>query len=117
MNRLLPALIASAVYTGTAANTAVATLSLPTAGTYRVEIDVCSQDTVAVGKGLVVEHRNAGDTATNNRLGGCSAGESRTIVVERLVVAAGEKVRVITGSAAPAASSQQVASIRAYPIM
>jgi hypothetical protein len=101
---------------GTAAapalNTAIAAGAIaPESGWYIVEADVAAMDTVAVGKGMVVEHRNAANSATTRQLGGCVAGESRSIRCERLYMLTGERVRVVSGSAAGAASSLYVARV------
>lgn len=85
-------------------------------GTYCVEWELAAQDTVAVGKGMVVEHRNAANAATVHRLGGCAAagqihGKAYVHIAEN------ERIRVIAGTAAGAASSQYVAAISVYSII
>lgn len=87
------------------------------AGTYLVEICIASMDTVAVGKGILVEHRNAANAATNSVLASCVAGESRTMIVRRLTVAANERIRAVAGPAAGAASSLYSATIAVYPTL
>lgn len=44
------------------------------AGSYDFDIRLAASDTIAVGKGLVVEHRNAANNATLFNLGGVIAG-------------------------------------------
>lgn len=87
-----------------------------TAGTYLVEFNLAAQDTLAVGKGMVIEHRNAANSATTLRLGGCTAGGSESGTIRRLTLATNERVRVIAGTAAGAASSQYVAHLALYPV-
>lgn len=84
------------------------------AGTYLIEFQLAAMDTLAVGKGMVIEHRNAANSATLNQLGGCVAGGSESGTIMRLTVAINERVRVIAGSAAGAASSLYVAHVAAY---
>lgn len=81
------------------------------AGDYELEIQLLASDTIAVGKGLVVEHRNAANNANINVLGGCTAGETVDISIAKLAIALNERVRVIAGTAAGAASSMYVSAI------
>lgn len=82
-----------------------------TAGDYELEIQLVASDTVAVGKGLVVEHRNAANNANINVLGGCTAGETVDISIARITIATNERIRVIAGTAAGAASSMYISAI------
>lgn len=86
------------------------------AGEYYVEFNLFAMDTVAVGKGLVVEHRNAANGATLKILGGAVAGQNGSDEVARLTVAANERIRAIAGTAAGAASSLYGARISVYKI-
>lgn len=81
------------------------------AGDYELEIQLAISDTVAVGKGLVIEHRNAANSANINVLGGCTPGETVDISIDKIAVALNERIRVIAGTAAGAASSMYVSSI------
>jgi len=81
------------------------------AGDYELRIELAASDTVAVGKGLVVEHRNAANSANINVLGGCPAGGQKDIHIPKLTLALNERVRVIAGTAAGAASSMYVSAI------
>jgi hypothetical protein len=82
------------------------------AGTYDFDIHMAVSDTVAVGKGLVIEHRNAVNNANINVLGGATPnGGAETVNIRRLVLATNERVRVIAGTAAGAASSMYVSAI------
>lgn len=84
------------------------------AGVYFLDMLLAASDTVAVGKGLVVEHRNAANGANVNVLGAVPAGGclAKRVVVK---IAAGERVRVIAGTAAGAASSMYASSLCAIP--
>jgi len=94
-----------------AANAVQATTGPLPAGTYDFEIILLASDTVAVGKGLVVEHRNAADGATLQTLGGIAAPDSRQISLKGVTLALNERIRVIAGTAAGAASSMYVSAI------
>ena len=82
------------------------------AGDYDLEIQLACQDTNAVGKGMVVEHRNAANGATLHNLGGCAAPDSNTSKLTRYTLLLNERIRVIAGTAAGAAASSYVATIR-----
>jgi hypothetical protein len=47
---------------------------------------------LAAGKALLVEHRNAGNSATVNTLGGVPAGASRSNDIGRVTLAQNERV-------------------------
>lgn len=81
------------------------------AGDYDFDITLCASDTVAVGKGLVLEHRNAANNATVANLGGIPASASDQIRLRRYTIATNERLRVIAGTAAGAASSMYVSAI------
>lgn len=81
------------------------------AGDYDFDIFLCTSDTVAVGKGLVVEHRNAANSATLQTLHAIPAGMSDNIRIRRYTMATNERLRVIAGTAAGAASSMYVSAI------
>lgn len=82
------------------------------AGTYDFDVHLAVADTVAVGKGLVIEHRNAANNANVNVLGGCTPnGGAVSLCIRRLTLAANERIRVIAGTAAGAASSMYVSAI------
>ena len=94
-----------------AANAVQATTGALTAGTYDFVITCLVSDTVAVGKGLVIEHRNSADAATLQNLGGCVPGDAEQFELRSLVIATNERIRVIAGTAAGAASSMYVSAI------
>ena len=81
------------------------------AGDYDFDIQLLASDTTAVGKGLVVEHRNAANNATLQTLGGCAAPDSIEIHLRRYTMATNERIRVIAGTAAGATSSMYVSAI------
>jgi hypothetical protein len=105
---------ASALSIAPAANAVLADTGALAAGTYLVEINLAASAVAAAGKHIQVEHRNAANAATVNYLGGCSGGQMFSTIVERVVVAAGERVRAVVGAVAFAASEGAIASIRAY---
>jgi hypothetical protein len=81
------------------------------AGDYELHIHLASSDTVAVGKGLIVEHRNAANGATLRQFGGIGAADAIDIDVPRVTLALNERIRVIAGTAAGAAASFYVSTI------
>lgn len=85
------------------------------AGDYTIDVELDAAAALAAGKALVVEHRNAANSAVVKQLGGCAAGQSRTLSIRRLTLAANERVRVVTGAVAFAASETATAAIQAYP--
>lgn len=94
------------------ANAVQATTGALAAGDYEIRVHLACADTVAVGKGLVVEHRNAADNANINVLGACTPnGGGCDIYIPRITLALNERIRVIAGTAAGAASSMYVSSI------
>ena len=95
-----------------AANAVQADTGQLAAGDYDFDINLACADTVAVGKGLVVEHRNAANNANINVLGGCTPnGGAIHIQVRKITLAVNERIRVIAGTAAGAASSMYVSAI------
>jgi hypothetical protein len=97
-----------------AAAVVVDTGALP-AGDYTIDVELDAAAVLAAGKALVVEHRNAANAATVKQLGGCSAGQSRTLTIRRLTLAANERVRVVVGAVAFGAGETGTAAIQAYP--
>lgn len=81
------------------------------AGDYDFDINLAAADTLAVGKGLVVEHRNAANGATLFNLGGCVAGQPMRLQFRRYTIVTNERIRVIAGTAAGAASSMYISAI------
>lgn len=81
------------------------------AGDYDFDIELLASDVAAVGKGLVVEHRNAANAATLQTLGGCAVPGQVELHLRRYTMASNERLRVIAGTAAGAASSMYVSAI------
>jgi hypothetical protein len=81
------------------------------AGDYDFDVYLVVSDTVAVGKGLVIEHRNAANGATLQTLGGVSTQGELALRFRRYTMAANERLRIIAGTAAGAASSMYVSAI------
>jgi hypothetical protein len=81
------------------------------AGDYDFDVHLGVSDTVAVGKGLVLEHRNAANGATLQSLAVCAAGAVEDFQIRRYTLALNERLRVIAGSAAGAAASLYVSAI------
>lgn len=103
---------ASARNIAPAANAVQATTGTLAAGDYDFDILLAVSDTVAVGKALVVEHRNAADSATLQNLGGCTPnGGAVQLALRRYTIAANERIRVVVGAVAGAATSLYVSAI------
>jgi hypothetical protein len=81
------------------------------AGEYDFYFAMSESDTAAAGKGLIVEHRNAANSATLQTLGGCPAGDSSAFSLQGYGVGDQERIRVVQGGVAGAASSEAAASI------
>lgn len=84
------------------------------AGDYRIEIEGGAADTLAAGKGIRIEHRNAANTGNTRQSVVIPAGASATLKWQRVTVAEGERIRATAGGVAGAASSEYGATIRAY---
>jgi hypothetical protein len=81
------------------------------AGDYDFDVAMAILDTNAVGKGMVVEHRNAANAATLFQLGGCASPGNQWLHIQRKTLALNERIRVIAGTAAGAASSLYISAI------
>jgi hypothetical protein len=86
-----------AVATAPAAGTVITDTGALPAGVYRVEAVLGISGAVAAGKHVVLEHRNAVNSATVTSLALCPAGVNAPFVFERLTLAANERLRVLTG--------------------
>ena len=93
-----------------AANSVQADTGALVAGEYDFDISLSASDT-AVGKGLVIEHRNAANSATLQVLGGVPAGGAVQFKFRRITIATNERIRIIAGTAAGAANSMYVSAI------
>jgi hypothetical protein len=94
-----------------AANAVQADTGQLSAGNYEFVVNLSASDTVAVGKGLIVEHRNAANNATVVVLGAVAPSGAVALHIPRITLAANERVRVIVGTVSGAASSRYVSSI------
>lgn len=101
----------SAINAAPAASAVQADTGALAAGDYDLDISLAVSDTEAVGKGLVIEHRNAANSATLFVLGGASVGGGVQIKLRRVTVALDERIRVIAGTAAGAAGSMYISAI------
>ena len=82
------------------------------AGDYEFVINLMVSDTVAVGKGLIVEHRDATNASTLRVLGGASPnGGAVSMTIPKMTIVQNERIRVIAGTAAGAASSRYISCI------
>lgn len=81
------------------------------AGDWDFDINLTASDTIAVGKGLIIEHRNAANGATLQTLGGIDGANSQYIPIRRYTLALNERIRVIAGTAAGAAASMYNSAI------
>jgi hypothetical protein len=99
-----------------AANAVIVDTGALAAGQYRVEYSASAMDTVAVGKGMLLEHRNAANTATIHTLAGVNASGAITGEISRVTVASNDRLRWIAGTAAGAASSKYHGCITLYAI-
>jgi len=85
--------------------------AIATGADSQLEINLAVSDTNAVGKGLVVEHRNAANSATLQNLGGCASPGNQSLIFGKYALLASERIRVLTGTAAGAASSMYISAI------
>jgi hypothetical protein len=86
------------------------------AGDYLIEIEAGSADTLAAGKGIRIEHRNAANAANIVQGAVIPAGAYASIRWGRVTLATNERVRATVAGVAGAASSEYGAHIRAYKI-
>lgn len=80
-------------------------------GTYEVDIALAAADAPAAGKGILVQHRDAANAATNAIIGSCAAGSSNQVNLKGIVVAQNERIRAVVMAQAGAALSEFVATI------
>ena len=84
------------------------------AGTYLVEVTMGAAGSVAAGKDIRVEHRNAANASNVNVLGLCPSSQALYLRRERVVVALNERIRVVVGAILFAAAETTQAEIRVY---
>lgn len=87
-----------------------------TAGDYRVLAHLGADGVAAAGKAIVLEHRDATNAATLKQLGRCPMPGSLPVRVDRLTLAANERVRAIGGSVAGGAGENATAHIELVAI-
>lgn len=85
------------------------------AGDYRVEYTVGYADTLAAGKAAALEHRDAANAANLHTVV-CPAGAVLSDVIERVTLAANERLRVVNRAVAGGVGSVLAASIRVTPL-
>lgn len=107
---------ASAIVTAPAIGAVIADSGAVAAGKYRVEFTIGNSDTVAVGKGIVLEYRNAANGATTHSLAMIGAADAMSGEIAYIDMALNERVRAIAGTVAGAASSRYHAYITLYPL-
>lgn len=81
------------------------------AGDYEFTFHMAVADTVAVGKGLVIEYRDGLNSTTKAVLGGCPASSSTRMEVARMTLLLNERVRIVAGTAAGATGSMYISAI------
>lgn len=101
----------SAEVTAPAGAAAVVDTGALAAGDYRVEYELAFADSIAAGKTLALEHRDAAN-ATNLHTLTCPAGCVVQGALDRVTVALNERLRVVNRAIAGAAGSVASASIR-----
>lgn len=73
------------------------------AGVYHFAVRLCLAGAAAAGKGLFLEHRDAGNGATLKDLAGIAAPGHQDVLIHNYKVAANERLRVVNGVATVAA--------------
>jgi hypothetical protein len=97
-----------------AGGTVVADTGQLPAGAYTVECAMHIGGVATAGVELVVEHRNAGNSANVSVLGGCGTGGGASLRFVKVTVAANERIRIIVGAVALPATTKASAHVRAY---
>jgi hypothetical protein len=98
-----------------AAGTVVADTGPLAAGTYLVEVVAAVLGVATAGVGLVIEHRNAANSANISTLGGVGGGSAALDTeINEVTVALNERIRVVVGAVTLPATTTAVASVRAY---
>lgn len=112
-----PAVNVGGQLTAPIAGAVIADTGALAAGDYLVEIEAGSADTLAAGKGIRIEHRNAANAANVRQGTVVPAGAHATFRWARVTVAANERIRATVAGVAAAASSEYGAHIRVYPLV
>lgn len=104
---IVPMTWVSGITTAPAANVVIADTGQLTAGDYDFDVHMGIADsTAAVGKCLILEHRNAANAATLFNLALISQQASQVYRIRRYTIATNERLRVINGAVAGAAASR-----------
>lgn len=106
---------ASAQVVAPAAGAVIADTGQLAAGTYRVEVHMAFADTLAAGKALILEYRNAANSATLHSAV-CPAGATVRIVISRITIVGNERFRVINAAVVGVAGSVANAYIEVVPV-
>ena len=110
-----PGAAASGSVTAPAASAVIADSGAMAAGNYLVIVDLSSTGVAGVGKYMIVEHRNAGNTATLRSVI-MAVPNTHRIEWPKLVLAANERIRVINSPTAGAASEVYAAMVTLIPV-
>ena len=94
-----------------AANAVQADTGALAAGDYDLLVILSVSDTIAVGKGFKVEHRNSANSANIQVLGGCPPTAAGIMDIPAVTLALNERMRTIIGAVAGAASSRYISAI------
>jgi hypothetical protein len=97
-----------------ASGTVVADTGQLPAGVYTVEVAMHVGGVATAGVELVVEHRNAANSANVTVLGGCGTGGGAAPRFSKVTVAENERIRVVVGAVALPTTTKASAHIRAY---
>jgi len=100
-----------ATVTAVGAGVVIADSGALAAGDYRVVAHLGADGVTAAGKAIVLEHRDAADTATVRVLARCPFGDSLAARIDRVTLAANERVRAVAGSVAGGAGENATASV------
>lgn len=111
-----PLTVANGTQTAAAAvaGTVVADTGALAAGDYLIEAVCAVLGVATAGVGLVVEHRNAANSANVSVLGACSGGGTLDTEIDGVTIAANERIRIVVGATALPASTTAAGSVRAY---
>lgn len=99
----LPSVRAQGTSAAPAAGAVVADTGALAAGDYEFVVAIGSDDTAAAGKFIAIEHRNAGNSANIRRILRAVPGDDTFRLA--ITIAANERLRVVTGAIAAAATS------------
>ena len=86
------------------------------AGDYRIIANLGAHGVSAAGKSIVLEHRDAANATTVRQLARCPFGRGLTLQIDRVTIAANERIRAIGGSVAGGAGENASAQIEAIAL-